>query len=111
MRSNEADRERYHAARQGGLCTKCGSRAVDRAGHMHDGLRCWTCWTCLLKQRERDRARYWWRIENGICTACGQAPAGETTRCEPCREKSNLAGRLKRQMHAMQRGRGQGREW
>ena len=71
-----ASRKRDEARRAAGLCTACGTRPSVDGGS--------TCEPCRIARREADREIYHARKSAGLCVKCAGPTNGGGTRCAPC---------------------------
>ena len=90
--AKERSKQRFHARRNAGLCTRCGKPpAVEGSS---------TCEPCLELRREAEREIYASRRVAGKCTKCGESTFNGAARCafcvvnqSRCRDRKNAANR------------------
>ncbi len=75
--AREKSKERFHARRDNGLCTRCGHRPLVEGST--------TCEVCGDERRAADREQYTARRAEGLCGRCG-GPADGGSRCGQCAE-------------------------
>ena len=73
--ARKKSKERFHARRDAGLCTRCGQRPLV-AGST-------TCEPCSDVRRAADREQYDKRRAEGLCGRCGE-PTDGGSRCAQC---------------------------
>ena len=71
-----ASRKRHEARRDSGMCTGCGQHPPVEGGT--------TCEPCLIARREADRTLYAARRAAGLCVRCAGPTNGGGSRCAPC---------------------------
>ena len=90
-----ASRKRDEARRAAGLCTACGTRPCVEGGS--------TCEPCRIARREADREIYHARKSAGLCVKCAGPTNGSGARCAPCSVLASEGRSVERKNEAARR--------
>ena len=74
--ARKKSKERFHARRDAGLCTRCGHRPLIEGGT--------TCELCSDARRAAEREQYGARRADGLCGRCGGPTHDGGSRCGTC---------------------------